>query len=99
MINVGCFNPNEKIKSPCYHPNKVSHPWYLIETVTNPLLMQCVGAAWMKMRGNIVQLTLSLPPFMINLELLILGCNNIVFMKPKDTWNLMIQMIKPPFYI
>ena len=24
--NVGCLNPKERLQSPCYHPNKVSHP-------------------------------------------------------------------------
>ena len=55
--------------------------------------MQCVGATLLQMRSNIFQITLCLPPFMINLEFLILGYNNIVLMKPKYAWNLMIPLV------
>ena len=55
--------------------------------------MQCIGAAWLEMRGNIVQITFYLPPFMTDLELLIMGCKNIFLMKAKETWNLMIPFI------
>ena len=84
MKNFGDLNPNERIQSICYSPNKMDHHVWPIEKLINPLLLKCRGVVWLKMIDQIVQPTLSLSPFMICVGLLLfLGCKNVVLKRPK----------------